>query len=279
MAASRKVIAAGNRYAFMGYFNDIGYLTGGTNTPPAAGANGSGLTQLLGVKEAPITVPENDTVPITGDDSLLGEFLFPNVATRRFTVTTAVMDMDIEAELLGITVEQVGEIDVGALDIEDAPEFDSCFIFQSRAKKQDAGVNKGKKAWSGHFVPLANAQPLNRQTFSERAGAVYRYDVVPQVASHNIWGTTIAGSGIGTDALRLRPFSSEYPVHIMRFTGDGITATFNLDFTPITAAKTKVLVRRVAATVLSVSTVNDTFTLSAIPPSGAEIIVVYEFTE
>lgn len=278
MPGSRRNIAAGNRYALYGFMDEFGFLTGSTPTAPSAGATGSAMGQLLGIKTAAPTIPDPDAVQVTGEDGLLGEFDFDSIATRRFTADIAVQDLDADAAMQGTNVQTIGEILMGAGDINDAPELDMCFVFQSRAKKQDAGV-KGKKAWSGAIIPLATGKPLGRVQYSEREAAAYRLSIAPQLASYNVWGVSILEAAEGTTALRQRPFNSEYPIMIEAFTGNGALATFNLSKTPISVAKTVVYVDRVAATLASISAGAKTFTANAIVRNLGRGIVIYEFTE
>lgn len=276
MTASKKITASGASYLFYGFLNEHGYLQGNLPQEPASGAAGSGMGLLEGVKSASPVIPEPDTEQVTGDDGLISEYEYDSIDTRRFSVEMAIMDMDVDAAILGITLEQIAEIIFGALDIQNPPEYDMCYIIQSRAQKQSVG-SKGRKAWSGQFIPLASSKPLNRAAFAERTGAVYNMSVTPQMAFYDAWGVTIQSSTIGTDALRYRPFSSEYPIHVKRFTGTGALSTFTLDYEPVSVAKTSVFVRRVPATVNSISAGSKTFTLASAPADGAEIVVVYQF--
>jgi len=277
MAAATKIIGAGNKYHFLGFLDSFGYLTGGNSSAPASGAAGSGMYRIVGVKSAAPTIPESDVVQATGDDDLLVEFQFQSIATRRFTVDVAVHDQTLVSRLQNTLIETVGEIAFGAFDILDAPEYDVSLILQSRHKKFD-DATKGKKAWGGYLIPLANAQALGRVAFTEREVAVFRYSITPQIASYMPWGVTIAEANVGTTGLRYRDFSTDYPITMHRHTGNGALSTFTLDLEPISAAKTKSYERRVAKTTSSVVTTSPfSTTLSAIPADGSELVTVYEF--
>ena len=277
MSAPKRAIAAGTKYFYAGFLDPFGYLLGGDTSAPASGATGSGMYPIVGIKTASPTIPTPDVVQDTGDDELLGEFTFDSIATRAFTVDVAIHDSTFTNRMIGITSEVIGEIEFGALDTLNAPEFDMCFILQGRAKKQDSGVT-GKKAWFGYVIPLATAKYLGRVAFEERAVAVFRFQITPQLASYMPTGVTISQAVIGTDGLRYRPFESDYPIHMMRHTGNGSIPTFTLDKQPINIAKTASYVRRIPATTLSVSTSAPySTTLTANPANGAEVITVMEF--
>lgn len=69
MAGNFKSVAAGNKYAYLGFYDTEGRFIGGNTSAPSAGAAGSGMYRILGIKSAPVVVPENDTQQSTGDDT------------------------------------------------------------------------------------------------------------------------------------------------------------------------------------------------------------------
>lgn len=277
MSASNKTAAGGNKYAYLGFVDEFGFLIGGTPTAPSSGATGNPMNRLDAIKSAAPAVPEREAIQITGDDDLYGEIPLTSLATRRFNATMAVDDLQRDANLQNTNVETLGEIAMGVLDILDDVDYDTCLILQSRALKGDAGV-RGKKAWNGRLVPLATTKPLGRRTFEERAAADFALDITPQLASYNPWGITMLEANAGTTGARYRPFSSEYPIVMERHTGNGVLSTFTLTNKPVSVAKMYVVVNRVLATVTAVSTTTPySFTVSAAPADGAKIITMMEF--
>lgn len=276
MAASNKILSGGNKYAFGGFLDEFGFLKGGTPTAPSAGATGSPMFQIVGIQTAAPTVPERETIPVLGDDELLGEIPITSITSRRFTIEMAVQDLTVEGYMQDTNVETFGEVLMGVLDSLNEAELDMCYLLQSRALKQDSGV-QGKKAWGGIIVPLATGTPLGRRTFGSREAAAYAIDVTPQIAGYNPFGLTILDSNAGTTGLRYRPFHSDYPVIMERWTGTGALSTFTLSKTPVSAAKVFVAVERVAATVSSVSTATPSMTLGSAPANGARIVALYEW--
>jgi hypothetical protein len=271
-------IAAGNRDSYIGFFNDAGFFIGGSTTAPAQGAS-SGMLELLGVQEVPLTVPDPTLVPIPGDDDVLGTFDFDSDAARQYIITTAVNDLALTALLLGTNVESIAGGDWGVLDVLSATEVNACLIHQSRAKKYDSS-NKGQKAWAGDVIMTATVKPLGRQTFANRAAAVYRWQVTEQVASHEIWGVTFAsGSGAGTEAPYRRNFRSDYPYHIQAFTGNGAIDEIPLDHKPVSTAYAWAWQDQgVPLTVSSVNTTTKTATLSTTPAADRPVYVLYGYS-
>lgn len=277
MAGPNSGIAAGAQFTFLGFYDDNGFLTGGTPTAPSNGdTDGNPFVRLTGIKEASPTVGEPETEVITGDDTRLGEFDFDSIASRRFTADMAVFDLQQEATLLGTTVDTVGEMKLGVMDIVDRAELTACLILQGRTKKHDVAT-RGLKAWSGIIIPAATIIPLGRQAFSERAGAVYRLSITPQVASHRPWGITLSEALGGTLGATYMPFTSDYPIHINVWSGSGVVVNFKTKHRPISVIKTPVFVDRVQVGVDSVTPGTRTVALSSAPASGRRVISVYEF--
>ncbi len=276
MTGSNRRIAAGTNSAFIGFYDDNGFPTGGTPTAPAnALVTGNPSYNIVGIKTASPTVPEPEVEPITGDDILIGEFDFPSIATRRFTIDIAVGDLTLDANLQGTLVETIADAKVGAQDIADPVELDSYLILQGRAKKQDAGV-KGKKGYEGVFIPLAHARPLGRVGFTERGAAIYRLSIAPQLTGNNIWGVTILEENAGTTGLRARPFSSEYPVAIDVFSGNGIVTDWTLKHRPISVIKTNAWADRLSQAVSAVVAATHVATIPAVR-TGGRIIFAYQY--
>lgn len=276
MPAFNRAIAAGNRYAFAWFIDDSGFMLGASTTAPANGAAGSGAFTISGIKTAAPTIPEPDVVQVTGDDALQGEFAFDSIESRAFTIEYAVEDLSIISNILGTTLQTWGEVRAALMDIPNAPERNMGFIFQSRAKKGDAGA-AGQKGWNGKVIPLATFTPLGRASFDERGAAVFRGLVSPQSSGYDPFGVSILTSNYGSTAARQIPFNAENPIHIKTWRGDNTTTAFTLDYTPISAAKVAAYVDRVVRTVSTVSTGAVTATVSSAPGTGRPLIALYEF--
>lgn len=276
MPAFNKAAAAGNQRSFAWFVDGNGFPLGADTSAPASGATGSGAFQIKGIKTASPTIPEPDVVQNTGDDDLIAEFTFPSIATRSFTIEYAVEDLAVLARILGVTLQTWGEAKVALLDIANPPERNMGFIFQSKAKKQDAGV-AGQGGWNGVMVPIATATPLGRGAFEERSAAVFRMQITPQLAGYDPLGVTIQSANYGTTGARYIPFNSEYPLHLMRHTGNGSATEFMLDYQPVSVGKTAAYANRVAASVTNVSTSTPySETVAVAPASNAALVTVYE---
>lgn len=278
MTSFTKSATAGNTECWLGFLDSNGFLAGSSPTAPSQGAAGSAMVRLYGIKEAPVAVPEQDVVQVTGDDDLIAEFDFTNIGTRSFVAEFAVEDLNMVAQLQGTLVETVGEIKMTGLDVIAPAELNVCLILQSRAKKIDAGV-RGQKGWAGVIIPVATAKPLGRNGFSERTPGVYRLQITPQTASNHPWGISILDANAGTSGQRFTVFTAENPITMHAHSGNGALSTFTLDYAPVSAAKTKVYSARVAQTTSSVSTSAPySVTITGTPIGAAQMITVYEYS-
>lgn len=279
MAGSYKSIAAGNQQAWLGFLDTNGFLLGGNTSAPSTGAAGSGMLRIVGIKAAPVAIPEREIVQVTGDDDLLGEFDFASLNSRAFMIEVAVQDLTLEGRLLNMPVDTAfaGSGLMGYLDTTSTAEYDACLLFQSRSKKQDSGL-VGKKAWSGIYIPQATVQPLGRNGFDERGAAIYRYMVTPQLTSRNAWGVTMTNNSGTETSARFRTFSTDYPVYLHRWTGNGVATAFNLDVTPVDTTTIAVWSSTGAAqTINSVSTSGKTVTLNSAPANNLGLVGVVQY--
>jgi hypothetical protein len=237
MSGSRSNIAAGTQLAFYGIYDSSGVLKGSTTGTLAQGTAGSGMKQLVGIKRANPGPAQPEDVDITGDDTVLGSIEFGPSETPSFVIESAVFDLDIQAALQGTSVESLGDLRLGVAQPDNAVYPDICLIVQGKAKKFDAGV-KGIKAWVGYIIPVCTVIPLDREEYSERTAGVNRYQVNTQVANQKPWGVTIADGDLGTTGAPLIPFTSDNPITMHTFIGDGATSDYGpVDKTPVSVGK------------------------------------------
>lgn len=275
-------LAAGNRDSYLGFFDPTtGIFCGGTPTLPSAG-QASGMVELLGVQEVPLTALEPENIPDPGDDTVLATFQFDNATPRAYIITMAVNDMQTDAWLMGTNVEAIAGGDWGVLDVLNAPERNVCLLHQSRAKYFDPS-NRGQAGWEGALVPLATCRPLGRQTFAGRAAAIYRLAVVEQLASYNPWGVTFTSAGAGTDSPYLRTFRSANPYHMVAWAGNASLVIIPVDHEPLSVAKSSAWSNLpggaigIPQTISSVSIPNKTETVSAALALGTYGTLLYQY--
>lgn len=282
MAAKRKVIAAGFYDAFFGISDTNGFLVGNTGTAPTAGvAAGSPMGRIDGVKVADVSIVEPETVPVTGDDGTLGQFVFEAAGLPSFTLEAGIHDFDLEALAQGTSVYTISEVDFGVLQPKTPVYPDMFLVLQRRAKSKVSGSD-GVSEWEGYVLPKVQMIPLGSPNFTERAAASTRYRVNTNIADRHPLGLTLTESTFGTEAAPVIDFTADNPIHFHRFTGDGVTTVFGpLAYTPVSQAKSMAAINgllRLPTTHFTVNTSSKMVTFLAAPGSGAIVIVGYELS-
>lgn len=274
MENNNGLIAAGYRICYYGVIGSDGYLIGNTATLPSAGANGSAIRRLLGATTAPIAVPDSETVPIPGDDGVLAQFLFGAGNLPNGVIEMSVRDMVFDAIATRTNVATLGSssMSMGAGQPDFNPE-SLMFLFTRQSMNWDS-TNKGAPRWESVLAFNTQVTPLQSE-YGIKAPAVYRYSLSLSKTDTLTWGQTFTDAVHGRLLDALVPIKSNYPLHIIRYVGDGAETTFNLEFTPISVAETVVWVDGYPVTVSSVDTANKTFTLAVAPALNAKIVVVY----
>lgn len=272
-----QLIAMGVDLGFYGVVGSNGYLNGGSLVAPAAGnAAGSPMLRLKGIVGADPTVPEAEVIPVPGDNTNQGSFIVDSDASPAFTIEKSVFDMAVDALTQGTLVYQYGDIKLGVLQPADAGRPDMCWVLQSPVKRKDAG-QEGRKGWSGYIIPLTSASPLGRDRFATRAVATDRIRVAVSKTSMLPDGLVLDDTNLGTTGGAMFPFTSDYPIYLQRWTGDGVATTFNLAFTPPSAEAVQVRINGVLQLLTTNYTVNisaKTMTFLVAPANNAAIVGV-----
>ena len=283
MSDFNKFIRAGVEYTFAGVINTKGRLIGSTGTAPTAGAiGGSGMFRVKGVKSANPNVPDPEVVAATGDDTIQGTFIFDSGSPSQFEVTKSVFDLNFDALAQDILIRDFADAATTVMRPNPVDYPDFCLIFNSRTKKKEQAL-EGKKAWSGYIVPVSTVFPRFGNGMTERTVADDLLNVIMQPTGTYPWGLTMTTLLNGTEQGDAIPFNADYPLHMQRFTGDNSRTTFQLDYTPISVAKTLAVVSTAssdfgaAVTVSSVSPSLKQLTLAIAPAQDAELVVLYQF--
>lgn len=273
------IIGAGFDNIFYGLRNSQGYLIGNTLAEPSAGdADGSGMMRLAGAVSAPVELTEPDRLSIIGDDVKKATFTFESAEFPSGIIETVVAQEYFDSVINGTLVETLGGNRKRGVLIPNKTAFPSLFIvFQRRALTSNAN-SVGEQRWEVVVVNNAIVTPLFT-TFQTRANNPYRYSLSLSTSNTDPTGMTYTQGTHGTTSSAMDRFISQNPVHYKRWTGNGVLTTFNLDYTPISTAKTLVFVNGVQVTVSSINASAKTFTLSSAPSSGATVVASYEFDE
>jgi len=273
---NKGIVSAGYRLAFYGVVDSDGYLIGGDGVAPVAGnVDGKPMLRLLGATTAPVQVPESESVPIPGDNAVLAQFLFPAGNLPAGIIEFSVRDLVFEAIANGALVETLG---TDSYAIEDMPDFNpvNLTMLLTRNSLQYSSAGKGQARWESKIIHNAVVTPLG-SNYEIKAPAVYAYGISINKSDRRATGQTLTLAQMGTKTSVSTTHTTTNPLHMVAYTGDNTAVTFNVPFTPLSVAKTKVYVNGVGVTVSSVSTANKTFTLSSAPATSAKIVALYEY--
>jgi hypothetical protein len=273
-----ELIAAGfDRLEYM--MLDSSGIAAGPSGSITAGATGSPMGRMLGVKTSDIVIPEPDIVNITGDDGPLGSFIFQPTATPGFNIDVGAADLQDEAYFQGTLVANEGDISLGVLQPKDQSFPDFCLIGVSRAKSKMSGSD-GVAGFSGIIIPKCQLVPLGRVSYTEREGAVYRYRVSVTMSDAFPWGKTLTDAVNGTTGGAIMPWTAENRITMHRWTQTSGLTAFNVTNSPASTAvaKMRAFVNNVITTGITVTVASKLVTFSVAPADAAKIVALYEYS-
>ena len=274
--AFKQSLQAGVQQSWISFLDSDNFAIGNATSAITAGTI-RGSYPFVGIQEMPTSILEGETVPVPGDDTNLGNFIFASADPREFLMNFGQGDLTLDALLQSTLVETLGNINIGLGD-PGSPNYPTvCLIVNSRAIKRDPGI-AGQSAWSGFIFPVVQIQPLNRETLTGRTAGVQRYKGVAQAAYNHPWGVTIAEAVNGDVSSFSFPFTSPYPLTLDAFKGDGIVTAWVLNKTPVDTNGTKAFVERVAATVNSVVPATKTANITTPVASNGRGVFVYGYS-
>lgn len=275
-----KLTGAGNRFMQLG-FNDPndGMFIGGTGTAPTAGTStNGGMIFLGGSKNANRVIPNPEFTQVTGEDGeLLHQYDWNSIADRGYPLEFVAEELAVYALIQNMPETSWLGGSYTYDDIVGAEVPNMMSILQSRTKRLSDGVSR----WGGVITPNGTVRVLGRAGYNERGAALFRMHITPQPSSYNQMGYTIFDSDGQQKYARGVPFNNlPHPVTAQAFKGDGATALFALDKSPVAVANTHAVLERVQQTVSTISSSAPfSATLSANAASGKRGIIWYCFQE
>jgi hypothetical protein len=267
--------ASGLRRIQIFALNSSGYPEG-----DESGADGYDGVNMEGARSFSLNAPDVTRIPHVGNDRLLAQDFLPPTEGASGAITTAKQNLTLDALLTDTLVEVIGETSVaGLLTNKQGNEIDVCVIAYRQALDTTEGAQQLRR-WQAHMLPVARIVPRGG-SMEQGAADENSYTVVPTVATKYPFGHAFAdqaGDEGFTESQYLR-FTGENPPVMEKWDGNNTLATFNLNWTPISVAKTTVYVNGTAATVSSVDTGAKTLTLSAAPANASEVVAWYETSD
>lgn len=266
----KQFIAAGFDMAQWGVrVNGIPYGPTGT----IAQDNSAELARLFGVKTADVSVPEADIVPITGDDGLLGSFLFASNQPIQFTMEVGQADLTLAAKTQGTSVYNVGPYYAVNFLSPDSPSYtDVVLLLTSQAKAVE--TNQEGSGYHHVLLPFCNMFYLG-SGFNERGERTVRYSVTTSKTSKFPWGQVLDENTAGTSKYIGLEWFSQHRVTMATYISNGSATSFVLDRTPVDEHHALGWLNG-AGLAISVTPATRTVSFAA-PSANDELVVVYEY--
>lgn len=269
-------IGAGFKYIYYGVADSSGYLQGNSAT---AATNGTiqPMLRLRGARTFPVTIPERERVPVSGDDEPLVTFSFASEQLPNGVMATAVRSLDFEALVKSTLVESLGDLRAGSMAAGGEVLRTMMLLLIREAKKYE-GSTKGTGAWEAVMIPACEISPAGAE-WEQRTFNPYNYSINISKAGIGIYGGSYTEATRGTNELALEPIECDNPPFVMGGYGDGATTGYTLTHTPVaaSAAKVHVWLDNVKQTYTTHYTVTGTGLNFVSPPGdGVHIGVMYE---
>jgi hypothetical protein len=243
-----------------------------------SGAVGYDGEKVSGARSLTSNVPDSQTIPHIGDDSVIAMDLLPPNELETASLTTAKTNLSLDAVLTGTLVDQLGsdnDIEMGGMATDKQGQEVQVFMAATRQALdvEPASASFGQRRWVTKVYPSARVVP--KGSSAEQGGADENtYNVVPTPVTETPWGEAFVIATHGyTQAQSLRMIS-ENPILFVRWTGNATLDEFTLPATPISVAKTHVYVAGSEVTPSAINTVTPSVTLAS-PPANAAVVVCF----
>lgn len=268
-------IGAGYDRTEWGLVNTAGLVYGTSlNGPTAGDANGEPMKRLRGSRTLPVTIPEPERVPVTGDNEVLAAFQFPGGELPNGILEVAVNNMDFNAIAQGTKVRTMGGYSMGSLAPNGNVYPTMCLNLLRQTSKQDAGET-GLTGWEGVWIPRCTLTPLNAE-ITERTFNPYRYAVNINPSDRAMLGYSFTEGIDGATSMAMMDFEGDYPPHQDNWKGNAVRTAFTLSYTPVTATDVMVALNGVLQTYTAHYTVaGNVLTMLTAPGSNIVLNSLY----
>ena len=253
----------------------------GVPSDDESGANGYDGIQVSGAQSFQINAPDAQIIPFLGDDVLFAQMFLPPTTGVSATLNTQKNDMDALALFTNTSVETINsDIQMaGNYTSNQGNEQDVALLITRNALDTDNTSTKfGSQRWQTYIVNKGNVFPKGA-SIEQNAAEVDAYNVVMTPTSVPPWQKSFTNATNGYTTAQYLVLTSEYPITMEKYTGNGTLTTFNTTFTPVSVAKTAVFVNGTIATVSSVDTGASTFTLSSAPAASANVVALVQTSD
>ncbi len=281
MAYTASTTSAGFRFLHWSKIASGDFIGTGSARPTAGSQTLVGWTRLRGALTLPSGASEDEIIDVGGDDDdALASFNFPSGQSVRGTMELSYSDLDFDAYVQGVTVENPAGTSWGMVpyQVRDRGIVQVGLLAQRRALKNDTN-NVGNQAWEYRYILRANVTPrLN--DMQSRQNSSYQASVTATKSASKPWGTTFTEATNGTTATAVLRGYSDNPLYQCVGTGDNSETAFTLPFTPVSTTENFIVA--INDVVQTIGGGNDytvsglVVTFASAPAQDADIQIIYE---
>lgn len=260
------------------YRGSTGFAAGFSNlTAASTPGTGSGMRRLLGAQAYPIAVPDTVKKPILGDDGVQATFQFQSADTVAGTLELGVEDVTWAAAADGSTNYTLGDWTMNSSGGAIGNPGDFMFLVTRQASGKDSS-NDGSAAFENEIWMNMAAVPLGDEGRAHQREGKFRYALTADTSSSTPWGVSVL-SAFGLSVRHNLRFITTNRLMMHTIIGDGSTAAFVVDYTPVSATKTKAFTAAgAAAAIASITAGTKTITFSSAPANTVVVVILYECT-
>lgn len=273
-----KFTAAGFASVQQGINND-GYVMGTTPLTTSDTDSTEGLDRVLYAKTADLSLPDNVTVTITGDDDAVTIFQFPPGELPSFSLEVGSSDLTFGTKTQGTSIYELGDWSFNVLGPNDPDFEDITFVMSTQAKVAGTSGCAGSSGWYHLILPACNVQDKGPGGLNEQGEVTRSYQVTVNKASCFPWGQALTADNVGTTGAVMIEFFAENRFTFQTYIDDGATGSFTLERTPAgdeTTNKAKLWRNGTEISISSLSTTTRQISFSA-GTSGDILVVGYEY--
>jgi hypothetical protein len=278
-----------NSYAIKGieymfYAARIAGIPQGTSGSALANGGDAGMGRLGGVTGLDVSEPDAPTLPILGNNGVVGQFMGQPQALPSGTYTMTVFDQVFHTLSIGLAVEASGDYDMVGGFPQCFQFADLCFVINSPAQSQEAG-SVGVSGWAVYEILMANAQSKLFSPWATNAVKEFNGAINVTLSDETLYGVALTNADWGSTKLAGIGYWSPYPVTYHTFIGDNSDVAVTLSETPVAANVTAVqawqagvqLTYGAGAGNYTVNPSTKVVTFGTAPGAGVEVVIKYQF--
>jgi hypothetical protein len=214
-----RYIAAGFARMDFHVLDSKGLPAGITGTVTADNVTGVSAGRILAAVTAAINTPAPTPVGVPGDNTLQGTFQFPSDQPRSFQLDFSADDFTNRQAFQNIKKRDIGNHTFAGRDTQPFTLNNVMILGTSNASSKADNAGRGLGMYGGVFSTRAQISIQGRQSFANRAAALYLAFVTLNAMNAYPWGETFVQAVEGYTESFIEDWTARYPVAVTRWTG------------------------------------------------------------